>query len=315
VTAVDRSADVLRRSEALMGTIVTIEVVGGERESDRLGCIERAFEWFGRVESCCSRFDPASELSQLSADAITPVPASAMLFEAVQFALAVAAATGGAFDPTVGRAMTSRGFDRHYRTGERVANDAAATFDDAVSYRDVVLDPERRTIQFLRPLRLDLGAVAKGLAIDMAARELHTLRDFAIDAGGDLYLAGHNAHGEPWSVGIRHPRQDRELIEMLRVCDLAVCTSGDYERHSDAGHHILDPRDSSSALSVASATVIASSAMVADALATAAFVLGPAEGVAFLEAQGVDGIILTPDLDRHATRGMNTAGTHEAAKS
>jgi len=288
-----------------MGTIVTIEVARSERESEIAGCIDRAFEWFGRVESCCSRFDPASELSQLSAHALTPVPASAMLFEAVQFALAVADASGGAFDPTVGRAMASRGFDRHYRTGERLAIDPAESRDDAVSYRDVVVDAAQRTIQFARPLWLDLGAVAKGLAIDMAVRELQTLRHFAIDAGGDLYLAGHNARGEPWSVGIRHPRQDRELVEMLRVSDQAVCTSGDYERQSGAGHHILDPRHSESASRVASATVIASSAMVADALATAAFVLGPADGVAFLEAQGVDGLILTPDLDRHVTRGVN----------
>lgn len=281
-----------------MGTIVTIEVVGGE-PSARHDAIERAFGWFGRVEACCSRFDPESELSRLSADAISPVSVSPMLFEAVQFAIAVADASDGAFDPTVGRAMATRGFDRHYITGSRVAIDENA--GAAVSYRDVCLDLHRRTIQFLRPLVLDLGAVAKGLAIDMAARELRPLRDFAIDAGGDLYLGGRNARRELWSVGIRHPRRDREFIETLQVSDAAVCTSGDYERQSDRGHHILDPRATESASSAASVTVIASSAMVADALATAAFVLGPADGISFLERQGVDGIILTPSLDRHAT--------------
>ena len=61
------------------------------------------------------------------------------------------------------------------------------------------LDPDRRTITLRRPLTLDLGAVAKGLAVDMAARELEPFRDFAIDAGGDLYLGGSNPQGEPWS--------------------------------------------------------------------------------------------------------------------
>jgi FAD:protein FMN transferase len=298
VTDSDRSTDALRRSEALMGTIVTIEVVGGE-PSARHDAVERAFAWFGRVEACCSRFDPESELSRLSADAMSPVSVSPMLFEAVQFAIAVADASDGAFDPTVGRAMATRGFDRHYVTGSRVPIDENA--DAAVSYRDVCLDLHRRTIQFLRPLVLDLGAVAKGLAIDMAARELRPLRDFAIDAGGDLYLGGRNARRELWSVGIRHPRRDREFIETLQVSDAAVCTSGDYERQSDRGHHILDPRAAESATGAASVTVIASSAMVADALATAAFVLGPADGISFLERQGVDGIILTPSLDRYAT--------------
>ena len=82
---------------------------------------------------------------------------------------------------------------------------------------------------------LDLGAVAKGMAVDAAARELAVCGDFAIDAGGDLYLGGVNRNGEPWRVGIRHPRRDGELIEAVTVSDRAVCTSGDYER----GDHIV----------------------------------------------------------------------------
>ena len=76
-------------------------------------------------------------------------------------------------------------------------------------------------------MTLDLGAVAKGLAIDAAARELQPFGDFAIDAGGDLYLGGRNPDGAPWSVGIRHPRLDGRLIDSLRVSNKAVCTSGD----------------------------------------------------------------------------------------
>jgi thiamine biosynthesis lipoprotein len=144
-----------------------------------------------------------------------------------------------------------------------------------------------------------LGAVAKGLAVDMAARELESFTDFSINAGGDLYLGGRNPLGEPWMVGIRHPRRDGELIDSLRVSDKAVCTSGDYER----GRHILNGRMLVSADGVASATVVASGAMLADALATAAFVMGREEGIAFLERMGVEGLIVTPDLERHETRG------------
>jgi thiamine biosynthesis lipoprotein len=91
------------------------------------------------------------------------------------------------------------------------------------------------------------------------------------------------------------------------VSNAAVCTSGDYERRSaceDDGHHILDPRAGVSAGDVASATVVAPTAMAADALATAAFVLGPTEGIRLLERQGVDGLIVSPRLERHATRGL-----------
>jgi thiamine biosynthesis lipoprotein len=157
--------------------------------------------------------------------------------------------------------------------------------------------------------------VVKGLAVDTAARELRPFRDFAIDAGGDLYLGGSNPQGAPWCVGIRHPRRDRELIDSLRVSNKAVCTSGDYERQTpadvsrshDAGHHILDPRTGESPHSVASVTVVAPGAMLADALATAAFVLGPEEGMSLLNRMGVEGLIVTPELERHQTRGFRDA--------
>jgi thiamine biosynthesis lipoprotein len=111
-------------------------------------------------------------------------------------------------------------------------------------------------------------------------------------------------------VGIRHPREAGALIETLHVSDAAVCTSGDYERVSpdgDAGHHIMDPRTGRAATTLASVTVVAPSAMVADALATAAFVLGPAEGLDLLERSGVEGLMVSPTLERVRTRGMRGA--------
>jgi len=279
----------------VMSTITTIEVM--ERDSAETA-VDTAFEWFHRIEACCSRFDTASELSQLSSKIGTPVPVSAILYEAVQFAIAVAEETGGAFDPTVGSRMEAAGFNREYRTGRPVQ--AAFDRDDSVSYRDVLLDPAQKTITLLKPIILDLGAVAKGLSVDMAARELMPFKDFAIDAGGDLYLGGCNSEGRTWSVGIRHPRHDGELIDSIRVSNQAVCTSGDYER----GEHILDPRRANAAGTAVSVTVVAQTAMLADALATAAFVLGPAEGIQLLERIGVEGLIISPSLERFETPGM-----------
>ncbi len=271
-----------------MGTLVTIQVVRSGAEA----AIERAFGWFHVIEAHCTRFDPQSELMQLTTRSGQATPASDILYETVRLALLVAEESGGAFDPTV--------------TGPR---------DGDITFRDVRLDEKHRTITLLRPLILDLGAVAKGLAVDTAAREIEPFRDFAIDAGGDLYLGGCNPQGEPWNVGIRHPRPDGqiegqlidgELIDLLRVSNKAVCTSGDYERKSrnGPGHHILDPRTGHSAGALASVTVIAPNAMLADALATAAFVLGPIEGIPFLERLGVEGLLITPALQRHETRGF-----------
>lgn len=252
-----------------MGTVVTMRVVGSGAAVD--AAIDRAFGWFDEIEERCTRFHETSELRRLTAQVGIPVPVSAIVFEALRFALMVAEQSGGAFDPASGH------------------------------YRNLRLDEERRTVTLRRPLKLDLGAVAKGLAVDTAARELAPWRNFAIDAGGDLYLGGSNVRGEPWSVGIRHPRRDRELIHSLRVSDLAVCTSGDYERP----HHIADPRAAGTEpTAVASATVVAPGAMLADALATAAFVLGPEDGIELLTRMGVEGLIVTPELKRYETRGL-----------
>ena len=296
---------------AMMGTTVSIQIVGhagsARARRDRARGTERAIEWFRHVESVCTRFEATSELRLLSTQIGIPVYVSDTLFEALRFALAVAEESDGAFDPTVGARMEARGFDREYRRGT-VAQSGIDAMD--VSYRDIELDEDARTVTLHRPLVLDLGAVAKGLAVDMAAKELAPFEDFAIDAGGDLFLGGHNANDEPWSVGIRHPRDRDVMLETVRLSNSAVCTSGDYERPvpnedastQDREHHIVDPSTGRSSTEAASVTVIAGSAMVADALATAAFVLGPTKGIALLERHGAEGLLVMPSLERVRTR-------------
>ena len=306
------TGDVFLHSAAAMGTVVTIQIVGhGEdaaRQAARAAAVARAMTWFATVERCCSRFDEASEVRRLAAAAPGAwTPVSDLVFELVSFALAVAAESGGAFDPTVGVVMEQHGFDREYRSGAAVPS--GVTADGPVSFRDVRIDPEARVVSCARPLLLDFGGVAKGMAIDLAARELAPLMHFAIEAGGDLYLSGHNADDAPWSVGIRDPRRPQEILETLHVSNAAVCTSGDYERRTAAGdgHHLLNPRTGRAADRLASATVVAPAAVAADALATAAFVLGPDDGLALLERSGVEGLLVTPALDRIATAGFHRA--------
>jgi thiamine biosynthesis lipoprotein len=220
---------------------------------------------------------------------------STLLFEAIAFAMDLAEQTDGAFDPTIGAAMEALGFDRNYRTGELVHSGVDTL---GVSFRDVRLDRRARTIRLRRPLVLDLNAVAKGLAIDLAAAELHDFPDICVEAGGDLFVRGHNATGKPWHVGIQHPRAGGLLARTLHVTDTAVCTSGDYERRSptadDVGH-ILDARTRQPVTDLASVTVIASTAMAADGLSTAAMVLGRAGAQEFLHAQNVAALLVAPD--------------------
>lgn len=285
----------MTETRAVMGTLVTMTSV--DEAPGIHDAMARAFTWFDEVEARCSRFEPESELRRLCGTVDQDVALSPMLFEALQTAVAVAEASGGAFDPAVGARMEAAGYDRHYRSGQRAPSGVAPAAE--VSFRDLHLDARRQTARLARPLLLDLGAVAKGMAVDLAARELAPFRNFVIDAGGDLYCAGRNPAGEKWQIGIRHLLQPEAIMESVPVSDAAVCTSGTYER----GQHILDPREGSGgrAAQACSASIIAASAMAADALATAAMVLGPRAGLQLLEREGVAGMILSTDLQRFTT--------------
>lgn len=293
------------QTRVFMDTPVVIELSAPEHDDGELADrTDRAFGWFAEVESRCSRFDETSELRNLSRHIGEPIGISVLLFRALDLSLKVAHLTGGALDPAIGCVMEQSGFNTNYLTGERVTSLVSA--DTSGTYTDILLDEDSQTVTFLRPLSLDLGAVAKGLAIDLAARELEGLPGFVVNAGGDIFAHGLNADGEPWRIGIRHPRRHGELLTSLRVSDAAVCTSGDYERPQAAsdGHHIRDPQSGGSAGSAVSATVIAPTAMAADALSTAIFVLGPEAGIDLLNRQGVDGLIVDGDLNVVATAGI-----------
>ncbi len=293
------------RTSTLMGTVVSIRVnLPDTWKSTRVAAkaaIAEGFHWFAQVEGTCSRFEPQSELSALSQIVGAPMPVSELLFELLQFAVGVAARSDGAFDPTVGGAMSARGFTHHYRTGAEYAPEEPA--DERASYRDLVLSIDDRTVTLLRPLILDLGAIAKGMAIDLAATALQGFESFCVDAGGDVAVGRVNAAGAPWSVGIKHPRAPTTLIATVSASDMAVCTSATYER----GEHLVDPREPGNTQgertndALLSATVVAPSAMVADALSTAAFVLGAVEGIALLEREGVHGLLVCHDLSTVTT--------------
>jgi len=271
-----------------MGTVATVQVVSPG--TDVTAALHRALGWFAVVEAAASRFDPNSELRRLVERVGEPVAVSPVLFEALRFALALAELTDGAFDPTVGRALQARGFDQHHVTGRR---DPAADLDPDASWRDVELDEAARTVTLGRRLLLDLGAVAKGFAIDLAARELSGFAGAMVEAGGDLHAAGVNADGQPWQIGVQDPFDPDGIADVLVIENAAVCTSGTYEK----GQHLVTAYPDT----FASVSVVAPTAMVADGLATAAFVLGPEAGPRLLEEQGVAGLFITASGERRST--------------
>jgi thiamine biosynthesis lipoprotein len=150
---------------------------------------------------------------------------------------------------------------------------------------------------------LDPSGVVKGWSIEQAARilEAHGLRDFLVNAGGDIAVRGRPAPGTDWTVGIRHPDDSHSLAAVLSVHGpLAVATSATYER----GAHIIDPRTGQPTTELASVTVVGPDLTEADAYATTVFVMG-VEGLEWLtDVDGYDGFVVTHDDETFATVGF-----------
>ena len=279
-----------------MDTWIKVQVVSTRPGAHVESSIYKALEWMTAVERALSRFEPDSEVMRLPRRPGRALRVSALLFEATDFAVRLARLTDGVFDPTAGGLLERHGFNRSYRTGLDVKS---GLDEKTVSYRDVKLDRHARTVTLRRPLVLDLGAIAKGLAVDLVSRDLTAqgLLHFSVEAGGDVYARGLNASGIPWQIGIQHPRAESLLIGSVSLSDAAICTSGDYERRAPNGtSHILDARTARPpAEPLASVSVMAPTAMAADGLSTAAMILGRERGLKLLEAQGVSALLIQPD--------------------
>ena len=297
-----------QESRLFMDTVVNIKIVTSRAKTEIKQSMARAFAAFYHVESVCSRFNSHSEISRLSTQIGTPVPVSSILFEAVRFAWEVAAFTEGNFDPTMGNTLELYGFNRDYLTGyQSVSVPTTFNANTPVSYLDIDLNKEQQTILLRRPLILDLGAIAKGLAVDLAVKELSHFEGFFIDAGGDIFAGGLNEYEKSWRVGIRHPSKKEEIISSLKLTNMAVCTSGSYERISPIrkdAHHLINPHSRIPQSDSLSCTVIAPFTMMADAFSTAAFILGAEKGIRQLELVGLDGILITPTLEMFMTKEM-----------
>ena len=297
-------------ARTLMATEVRV-TLAGVRDADAPAHLEAAFAPFLRVEAAMNEWRPGSRLSQVNAAAgsgrfVVLGPGDADLCEVLGASLAAAQRTGGLFDPTWAalRELWRFGTDAGTRPPEPAALARACPL---VDWRGVELRRDGakggcRVRLARRGMRLGLGGVAKGWAVDRAVAALRArgLRDFLVQAGGDLYAAGTKAPGQPWRVGVRDPRgSPGTSFASLEVRDAAFSTSGDYERfflfEGQRYHHLIDPRTCRPGTQSRSATVLARTALDAEFLGKAVFLAGGAEGLALAQAWGASAVLVTAD--------------------
>lgn len=272
----------------IMGTSISIEALGGD-EATRHAAIVEAFAAMSEVDRLMSNYRDDSELALINrAAAEEAVRVSDPMMSVLQAAQQVSARSDGAFDITVGPLVRLWGF--HDRKPHVPTADELDAVRPLVGYGNVVLDADAHTVRFRRPgVELDLGGIAKGFAVELAAGVLraHALGG-SIDAGGNQYLLGHPPGKAAWEIGIKNPDTPEALLGVLDVESGSVSTSAQYANSLRSGPrrygHVLDPRTLQPSDEALSATVLSPDGTLADALSKVAFVLGPTRGLAVIES-------------------------------
>ncbi|MBU6222198.1 MAG: FAD:protein FMN transferase [Planctomycetes bacterium] len=276
----------------LMGVPWTITAFAANPEAGR-EAVAAAFAEVRRLEGILSDYDPQSELAQLSAAAPTqsPVRVGDDLWRVLRAAEGWREMSGGAFDPTVGPLTTL--WRQARRSGVMPRADKLAAARQAVGAAALTLEVEQQAVSLRVPgMRLDLGGIGMGYAVDRALAVLaeRGVTRAMVDASGDIAVSGPPPGVAAWRIDVA-ALSDREGGEERRVVELvnaAVTTSGDAFQAVEIDcvrySHIVDPRTGLGVPGPAAVTVIAPDCTTADAVATAASVLGPEAGLALVEA-------------------------------
>jgi thiamine biosynthesis lipoprotein len=290
-----------------MGTTWSVILPGAGRSRSEIDDAKLAIQrQLDRVDALMSTWDAESELSRLNAHrSELSFPVSPATFEVLRLAREVSERSGGAFDVTVRPLVGAWGFGAGASAqGQEPDATALAALRGRVGYAMVELDLAKGQVRKLRPdVEVDLSAIAKGFAVDEVARALERLgfESFFVDGGGEVRCRGTRPEGGAWRVGIERPDSEGRVIQAwLELQDRAMATSGDYRSYYERGgrrlSHIVDPRTGAPVQhDGASVSVVHGQAAVADAWATALSVLGPEQGLAAAEREGLAAFFLVRD--------------------
>jgi thiamine biosynthesis lipoprotein len=302
--------------QELMGTFVQVTVSAhNQRQSQEF--IDAAFEQMKKINYEMNDRDPNSPISQLSQTAhLQPVAVSPELFEVIETSIYYSKLSDGAFDITVG--PETQLWRQMAKTGQKPSDHELAEARSKVGYEKLTLDKINRTVKFaVEGMKLDVGAIAKGYAVDLAVKALREKGAVGgmVAIGGDIRCFGQGPGQKgAWLIGLQDPRHEEDILMKLRLNDMAVSTSGDYRRvvviDSQPYSHILNPKSAESVKELASVSVIAPRAMDTDAIDTTVSVLGKEKGLAFIKQLGnVEAILITtqePDklIETHGVQGF-----------
>lgn len=276
----DSRYKVVQKSRPMMGTVLNLTLYGPE-ESVLEAAVETTIDRMLTLEMLLSRHNQNSEIAKLNRTGTLAQP-SRDARTVLELGQTVSEKTDGAFDITV---LPLVELQQSGRVPDRASIEKALTL---TGFQHLAIDREK--ISLARPgMGVTLDGIGKGYIVDQGVEALRQsgFGSAFVEAGGDLMVTGRKPGDKPWRIGIRNPRpSDSQPLVVLKTNNRAVATSGDYMQAYDTDfmrHHIVNPKTGYSPPELASATITAPTVALADALATAAMVMGHEKSIAILE--------------------------------
>ena len=296
----------VRQTRTQMGTRVTISAVHPDAEAARM-MVASTFDEIERLESLLSRHRVGTPVWSLNETGVVRAPPRELL-EVVRKGIDYWALTAGAFDMTIAPLLNLY-YSSFAETGvapprEEIQRALALVGSEHVRVSDGEIAFEKAG------MAVTLDGTAKGYIVDRAVEVLRKrgAERVLVNAGGDMASAGEALGGDAWRIALQDPRAPGGNLGVVRLQGESVATSGDYMQFLTPDmslHHILDPRTGLSPEHTSGVSVVAPSAMAADALSTATLVLGPGEGMELLDRlDGIEGMIITKDQTVLRSRGL-----------
>jgi len=275
--------------------------------------IEAGITEIQRIERLLTTFSDDSETNRVNQHAgIVPVTVSRETFDLVERSLKISALTQGAFDITYG-SIDKRlwNFDQNMTALPDKAT--AKKMVRLINYRNVEMDSDKCTIYLKeKGMRIGFGGIGKGYAAERAKQVMKQqgVKSGVVNASGDLCAWGYQPDGRPWTIGIVNPDASHEIFSYLSITDLAVATSGNYEKYilidGKKYSHTIDPRTGLPVTGIKSVTIITTNAEIADAMATPVTIMGVYTGLDLInQMKNIEAIIIDDDDKMYTSKNIN----------
>lgn len=296
--------NVYKKAMKLMGNHFELSAVG-DSEAWAHERIDAGVQEIQRIEKLLTTFSDTSETSLINRNAgIAPVPVSRETFNIIERSVRLSGITQGAFDITYG-SVDKRLWNFDTTMKALPPKDTAKKMVRLINYRNICLDKEAGTV-FLREkgMRIGFGGIGKGYAAERAKQVMQEMGTDSgiVNASGDLSAWGYQPDGKPWTIGIVNPNATNKLFSYLTVTDMALATSGNYEKYIMIGgkrySHTIDPRTGLPVTGIKSVTIIAPNAELADAMATPVMIMGIRAGLDMINQIRDMEAILVDDNDK-----------------